>query len=165
MELRHVKIFVLAAEYQYFSKVAEFAFISQSSVSKYIQILEDELGGALFVRDGRHTELSEFGRAFLPTPFPYWRRKRKQRRSCSISSRGYRHENLRIGIEDSLLVAPPEVFFIRLARAISTVHTTEPGIQFDIQYYSCSELEMMMREGRIDLALRLAQRRAGGKRG
>ena len=66
MELRHVKIFVLAAEYQNFSKVAEFAFISQSSVSKYIQILEDELGGALFVRDGRHTELSEFGRAFLP---------------------------------------------------------------------------------------------------
>ena len=155
MELRHVKIFVLAAEYQNFSKVAEFAFISQSSVSKYIQILEDELGGALFARDGRHTELSEFGRAFLPHAISILEKEEEAKAVLQHFKQGYRHENLRIGIEDSLLVAPPEVFFIRLARAISTVHTTEPGIQFDIQYYSCSELEMMMREGRIDLALRL----------
>ena len=50
MELKHVKIFVLAANLLNFTKVAEFSFLSQSSVTKYIQCLEEELGGKLFLR-------------------------------------------------------------------------------------------------------------------
>lgn len=98
MELRHVKIFVLAAEYQNFSKVAEFAFISQSSVSKYIQILEDELGGALFVRDGRHTELSEFGRAFLPHAISILEKEEEAKAVLQHFKQGYRHETCGLGL-------------------------------------------------------------------
>lgn len=44
MELKSVRIFVMAAKYLNFSKVAETLFLSQSSISKYISSLENELG-------------------------------------------------------------------------------------------------------------------------
>ncbi len=66
MELKHIKVFISAAEHLNFSKVAELSYISQPSVTKYIQALEGELGGKLFYRNSQKLELSDFGKAFLP---------------------------------------------------------------------------------------------------
>lgn len=66
MEIRHVKEFTLLAECLSFSLAAERAFVSQSSLSKHIRHLEQELGAELFHRSSKHVELTEFGREYLP---------------------------------------------------------------------------------------------------
>lgn len=66
MELRYVSEFAVLAEYKNFSRAAEELLISQPSLSKHIQSLENELGGTLFVRSPHGISLSEFGELFLP---------------------------------------------------------------------------------------------------
>lgn len=66
MELRYVTEFAVLAEYKNYSRAAEELLISQPSLSKHIQSLERELGGALFIRNTHGISLSEFGEIFLP---------------------------------------------------------------------------------------------------
>lgn len=66
MELNYLKDFVLLAEVQHFQNAADMLFISQSTLSKHIKSIEAELGQDLFIRSHKRTELSDFGRLFLP---------------------------------------------------------------------------------------------------
>lgn len=66
MNTEHIKEFVLLASNLNFSKAAEDSFISQSSLSKHIRILEKELGTHLFIRTTRSIRLTEAGIMFLP---------------------------------------------------------------------------------------------------
>ena len=66
MEIRSIIEFVHLAETRSFSESAKLLNISQSSLSRHIQILEKELGSPLFTRTTRRMELSEFGRFYLP---------------------------------------------------------------------------------------------------
>ena len=56
MDLQNIRIFALCMQYLSFSKVAEMTFSSQSSVSKVIAYLEEEVGGKLFLRNSRRIE-------------------------------------------------------------------------------------------------------------
>lgn len=65
MELRHVKEFVVLAEHCSFAEAADKLYISQSSLSRHIQLLEEELGASLFNRTTRKVSLTECGELFL----------------------------------------------------------------------------------------------------
>ena len=65
MELNYIKEFVILAETENFLEAAESLFISQSSLSKHIKTLEQELGVALFDRTTRKVHLNEYGHTFL----------------------------------------------------------------------------------------------------
>lgn len=155
MELKHVKIFALAAELCNFSKVAEISFLSQSSVSKYIQTLEDELGGELFHRDGRKTELSEFGKAFLPYALSLLEKEDESREVLRCLKNGENRSVVHIGAEDSLQIAPASTFYSILMAAINDVRTRHPNAYFDIRYAASGELMELLSERRVDLVLRL----------
>ena len=105
MELKHVKIFVLAANLLNFTKVAEFSFLSQSSVTKYIQCLEEELGGKLFLRDGRKTELTELGKLFLPYASSLLDTEQESMAALRSYQSGLERTTFRIGVEDALAKA------------------------------------------------------------
>lgn len=66
MELDYLHEFVTLAQICNFQKAANMLYISQSSLSKHIMSLEEELGNSLFIRTTRKVELSGFGSAFLP---------------------------------------------------------------------------------------------------
>ena len=66
MDLKNIHVFVQTAKYLNFSRVAETLFPSQSSISKYISALEDEVGEKLLLRDTKCVRLTEFGLRFLP---------------------------------------------------------------------------------------------------
>lgn len=66
MELEHLRDFVMLAETRSFAGTAERLFTTQSTISKHIKALENELGAPLFNRTSRHVELNEFGQLFLP---------------------------------------------------------------------------------------------------
>ena len=64
MELLQLRYFKMLAEEPHMTRVAEKLHISQSSLSKTIKLLEDELGVKLFDRQGKSLRLNENGRIF-----------------------------------------------------------------------------------------------------
>ena len=65
MDFLQIKYFKTVARLEHMSRAAEELHTSQSSLSKIIQRLEDDLGVDLFDRRGRNITLNEFGKAFL----------------------------------------------------------------------------------------------------
>ena len=67
MELEYWKDFIVLSEILSFREAANRLHLSQSALSKRIRVLEDACGGRLFTRTTRRIELSERGRAVLPS--------------------------------------------------------------------------------------------------
>lgn len=61
-----MKEFVVLANLCNYQEAAEALFMSQPTLTRHIQRLEKELGGALFIRTTRRMRLSSFGKLFLP---------------------------------------------------------------------------------------------------
>lgn len=66
VELRHLEYFVAVAEELSFTRASRRLHVVQSGVSSAIQVLERELGAALFDRDRHRVTLTEAGEALLP---------------------------------------------------------------------------------------------------
>ena len=61
LSLRLLRIFLVAAEHNNFSRAAEILYVSQPAVSKSIQELEQQVGLILFDRSRRVLALTEAG--------------------------------------------------------------------------------------------------------
>ena len=66
MEIEYLQDFVTLAKNLNFGETAEERHLTQSALTRHIQILERELGTRLFVRSTRKTSLSPFGEWYLP---------------------------------------------------------------------------------------------------
>ena len=62
MTIQQIRYFLVLAEELHFWKTSEKVYISQSSLSRQIQALEEELGFMLLERDKRNVKLTEAGR-------------------------------------------------------------------------------------------------------
>ena len=67
MEWSQLQKFTVVAREENMSRAAEFLETSQPYLSQCIKRLEEELGYALFVREGKRVRLNESGRIFLQT--------------------------------------------------------------------------------------------------
>lgn len=65
MNLRHLQHWLALAETGSFSRAAEKLHITQSALSRSIQVLEEDLGGALVDRVGKKNELTPLGQSVL----------------------------------------------------------------------------------------------------
>ncbi|WP_085992949.1 LysR family transcriptional regulator [Oceanobacillus senegalensis] len=64
MEIRQIQYFMEAAEREHVTEAADALHVAQSSVSRQIGNLEDELGVELFIREGRRVKLTPLGKIF-----------------------------------------------------------------------------------------------------
>jgi LysR family transcriptional regulator, regulator of the ytmI operon len=64
MDLRHLQTFQTIVQEGSFSAAADKLLYAQSTITMQVQQLEAELGVKLFVRNGKHLQLSEAGRLF-----------------------------------------------------------------------------------------------------
>jgi DNA-binding transcriptional LysR family regulator len=62
MDIRSLRYFVETARLSSFTQAAELLHVTQSTISKMVHQLEQELGTPLFVRDGRRLGLTDTGR-------------------------------------------------------------------------------------------------------
>lgn len=62
MDLKQIRYFLNLAETLNFTEAARLSDVSQPTLTKAIQRLEEELGGSLVYRDGKDTRLTELGR-------------------------------------------------------------------------------------------------------
>lgn len=65
MDFNSLQYFVLVAKYENMSRAANILHITQPALSKSISSLEENLGVALFDRNGRSIKLNRYGRFFL----------------------------------------------------------------------------------------------------
>lgn len=66
MDINYFKEFAVLAETRNFWEASDRLFLNQSTLSKHIKAMEQELGVSLFTRTTRKVELTEFGHALLP---------------------------------------------------------------------------------------------------
>lgn len=66
MQIRVLIEFISLAETCSFQETAALMHVSQSSLTKHIQKLEDELGATLFIRSQHGVKVSEYGKQYYP---------------------------------------------------------------------------------------------------
>lgn len=73
MNRLQVELFLAMAENQSFTKTAEVLHTTQPTVSRQIQMLEEELGTCLFYRTRRNVQITESGKAYYKL-FNKWKK-------------------------------------------------------------------------------------------
>src|ERR1035441_6719002 len=66
LDLRLVRCFTVLAEHQHFGRAANALHLTQSSLSRQIDRLEQQVGARLLDRTPRGSQLTEAGEVFLP---------------------------------------------------------------------------------------------------
>jgi len=66
MEMHQIRYFLAVCDHNSFTRAAQFAYVSQPSLTQAIKKLEDELGGELFLRDRSGCQLTALGRLVEP---------------------------------------------------------------------------------------------------
>ena len=72
METRQIQYFLEVAKREHVTEAADALHVAQSSVSRQIFNLENELGVALFIREGRSVKLTPLGRIFFERMKQVW---------------------------------------------------------------------------------------------
>ncbi len=72
MEIQYIFEFLELAKTRSFSETASKLYISQSSLSKHLILLEEEVGAVLFDRNSRNVSLSDYGKLYLPYARRMW---------------------------------------------------------------------------------------------
>ena len=72
METRQIQYFLEVAKREHVTEAAVALHVAQSSVSRQIFNLEEELGVKLFIREGRSVKLTPLGRIFYERMKQVW---------------------------------------------------------------------------------------------
>lgn len=145
MELRQLAHFVAIAEQKHFTRAASQVHIAQSSLSGSIRSLERELGSALLIRNSRRVELTEAGRALLPSA----RRAllaAEDGQAAVDAVRGLVRGRLALGAIQLLSV-------LDLPALLAEFHRQYPGIVLSVRHGSVDALIEAIASGELDLAV------------
>lgn len=132
------------AEYLSFHRAAQALGTSQSSVSARIKALEADLGVILFDRNTRGVRLTEAGRRFVDQVDDAMGILDRAIKTAGMQARG-EEGDLRIGVH---ALTPGCI----LDRLLERFHGERPGIRLHITEGTAREAQLMVREGRLDVA-------------
>lgn len=147
MELRTLRAFVEVVRQGGFSQAAKVVFATQSTVSKAVKQLEDELGVALLDRAGHRSTLTAAGEIV-------------HRRALAMLAerddlvaeldelRGLRRGMLRLGL-------PPLGSSTLFAPLFASFRSRYPGIEIRLVEHGSKRLEEMLQAGEVDFAASL----------
>lgn len=142
MELLQLQYFLVVARLEHMTEAARSLHITQSSLSKTIGRLEEDLGVPLFDRMGRNLRLNEFGSSFL---------RRAERALFELEQ----------GKQELSDLSSPEHSTLELA--VTTASTLpnilrefrkkRPNIQFHVQMLTTQEMVTLLHRGEVDFCL------------
>lgn len=144
METNKLKTFVDLAQTLSFSKTAINLYTTQSSVSKQIKSLEKELGQALFERNNKHVQLSEFGRSILNEAT------RLVELSQEIAIRADKYGQL--SNRQINLGVIPSFYNNDVFQKILDYQKAHPSINITLHEEETTDLFSLLNEGKIDMA-------------
>jgi DNA-binding transcriptional LysR family regulator len=153
MDLRHLRHFLAVANTLNYSRAAEELHISASPLSRSIQQLELELGGALFIRGTRKVELTQLGFSLTPYASRIIDELEEMEREAARRVRG--HVELNIGMRS----VPAE---LTTALVDDVIRTVEPSA--DVRLMPLDSFAQMDQVITGRLSLGLVNRRSEDKR-
>lgn len=143
MELRQLRTFVMAAEFESFTRAAEAMAVTQPAVSQQIAALEHDLGMSLFHRQGRTIQLTEAGQSFY----------RYSRQALELLERAKREIGVVTdAVSGSVRIAsctvPPETF---LPPLLAAFHKVYPEVRESVSVSDTAEATRAVETGSADL--------------
>lgn len=144
MHLQQIRYFLVLAEELHFWKTAEKLFMSQSTLSRQIQSLEDELGFKLFERDKRNVKLTAAG-VFLKNNWAHlideFDRSRNQAQKIDEGSSG------------SVSIAyPGSIAFRFLPELLKVLHREMPDLTIELTEPTDESHAKLLLDFHIDLS-------------
>lgn len=142
MDTRQLEYFVAVARTSSFSRAAQEQFVTQTTVSYHISLLEKELGVKLLERDSKTVSLTPAGTAYLAKAQAILRELDHARDEARLVQRG-QQEDLRIG------------YFGRscygmLPGVLEELHKQHPDIHLTVHQGCQSELVHMLQANELD---------------
>lgn len=144
MELYQLRYFAKVAETLNFSEAARSLAVTQSTLSQQIKQLESELGVVLLERNSHRVELTDVGRAFLPSAH------RTLREADSCLERIRDVQQLQTGV---LNIGSTYTFSLLLKETTLSFLESYPGIKLNIFCDSMEVLMSRLQKQEIDVAL------------
>lgn len=145
MDLRVLRYFLAVANERNFSRAANLLHLTQPTLSRQIQELEDELGDLLFVRHPRHVELTPAGRFLKQRAeemLTLANKTKEEFREMKENLAGHVH----IGGGETLAMD-------HIADILSEVRATYPGVHFHLHSGNADDMIERLEKGLIDFAL------------
>ena len=145
MELHQVRYFLALANSLNFTRAAEACNVTQPALTKAIQRLEAELGGALLLRERSLTRLTPLGEAMLPLLEASYQAAEAARAQAASFGRD-EATPLRIGLTCSLSAD-------LLAPVLDALTPLFPRLELSIERLGAEVLCERLRDGALDVAL------------
>lgn len=155
MELRHLRYFVAVAEEENVTRAAARLHVSQPPLTRQIHDLEQELGVALFERNGKSIRLAEAGRVFLREARASLQRVEEAVTAVRAAARE-QHGELRLGYAPSPSVEVLPVLLRALQQQC-------PNLRIHLHDHTSPEMLAGLREGRLHAALMMQPSRTAGQ--
>ena len=145
MDLTQIRYFLALARTLNFTRAAEECHVTQPALTKSIQRLEEELGGALLLRERSLTQLTPLGQAMLPM-LEQAHIAAKRAKDHAAGMRRETSSPLRVGFASGVPTQPFVPVLIELARRL-------PRFQLTIQDASSADLCEALLRGTLDAAV------------
>ncbi len=143
-----IKTFLEIVKYSSISKAAEKLFLTQSTVSHRLSVLEEELGVRLIIRRQGHRsiELTNDGEAFLPLAYEYEALWERIEIFCRSGSKAIFSIGCHASMNDS-------IFYKLLNKLLeSNTSITKRKMTFRLESHTTEELYQLLESGHINIA-------------
>ncbi|MFK7844418.1 MAG: LysR family transcriptional regulator [Rhodothermales bacterium] len=149
MEMNQVRYFLAVCEHRNFTHAASASNVSQPSLTAAIKKLEDEMGGALFIRDRAGCRLTGLGKLLHP------RLLRVQSEAREAKAEAIRHVRLdrvpiSVGIGET-------IGHNKISEAVTRFRAQLPQAEIELIVGTSSDLLAGLREGDYDLVVTAEQ--------
>ena len=145
MEMHQIRYFLALCHELNFTKAAERCHVSQPSLTRAVKLLEQELGGALLVRERANTHLTELGKMMYPHLAEILSRADAAKQQAGVHTKGMR-ARLRLGVLCTIAPGP----IVALVEAMAKRH---PDTDLDIMDLKAKDLEAGLLDGDLDVAV------------
>lgn len=145
MDIRQLKYFIAVIDHQGFSRAAESLYLSQSTLSKVVKNLEDELNTTLIDRSNQKIELTEAGKVV------YQQGLQVLLSLENISNELFDIENLKKGHIN--IGIPPITGTLYFPKIIKSFNSLYPNIEINITEAGAHKIKNALLDGSIDIAV------------
>ncbi len=145
LDIRQLKYFIAVIDHQGFSRAAESLYLSQSTLSKVVKNLEDELNTTLIDRSNQKIELTESGKVV------YQQGLQVLLSLENISNELFDIENLKKGHIN--IGIPPITGTLYFPKIIKSFNSLYPNIEINITEAGAHKIKNELLDGSIDIAV------------
>lgn len=143
MDIRQLERFVAVAELGSVNRAAEGLSVSQPSLSRSLQMLEESLGASLFTRGARGVELTEHGEELLPRARLILAERDRAVEAVQVGA-GKARATIRIGTDAAFAMQ-------RLPEALAQLAGSHPQVHVEVREGPLGAMLELLREGQVNL--------------